>query len=421
MAVNKDVLRQIIIDRIDMVKKMEIIQREYSFEKSFPYVLTGIRRSGKSYVLYQIMHNLIKEGHSWDEFLYINFEDERLMNFEINDFQALLEVHGSLTHKQPILFLDEVQNIDGWEKFARRVADEKKQVYITGSNAAVLSNDIEAILGGRYLSRLIFPFTFSEFLNASGISWDDRSLYSSAGKSLLLNSFDEYLTYGGFPEVVNIFDKRDYLSSVYQKIYLGDVIARNNINNTKALEVLVKKIAESVGQSVSFSRLSNTINSVGVKVSKTSVISYIGNLKESYLIFDVENYSSKIVDRISNPKYYFVDTGLLNLFLFDAKSKLLENLVALRLIQKYKSENVYYYEDSNCEVDFYIPEQSLAIQVSYSIYDQNTRDREINAIIKFNKFQKTSRNVILTFEEEDHISIDDLEIEVIPLYKYLLK
>lgn len=388
---------------------------------AIPYVLAGIRRSGKSYMLYQIMNELVDRGHSWDEFLYVNFEDERLIGFNNKDFNSLLEVFYSIGNKEPILFLDEIQNIEGWEKFARRIADEKRLIFITGSNVSMLSKEMESSLGGRYLSKQIYPYSFKEFLKTKNHSWEERDLHSSKKQGQLLNLFREYMVFGGFPEVPNLINKRDYLSGVYNKIFLGDVIARNKISNTKALEILVKKLAESVRQPISYSRLTNIVKSVGVNVSKTTIIQYMEHLKDSYLVFNLENYSSKLVEKTSNPKYYFIDNGLVNLFLYDADPALLENLVASTLVRKYGIENVFFYEDKNSELDFYIPDQSLAIQVSYSIHDESTKQREISSLVQFSKYRKSKRNIILIYDKEEALIEEGVEIQVLPVYKWLLE
>lgn len=416
----ENTLKQIITDRIEMVKKLKINERDYNLEEDFPYVMTGIRRSGKSYMLYQIMNDLVDRGHSWDEFLYINFEDERLLGFGAEDFNDIFTAYYSIRSQEPILFLDEIQNVPGWEKFARRIADEKRLAYITGSNASLFSKEIEATLGGRYLSKQIYPYDFAEFLRAKDHRWEQGHLYSSREQGQLLQLFSEYLTFGGFPEIPKLIQKRDYLSSIYNKIFLGDVIARNKISNTKALEILVKKIAESVRQPQSYTRLTNIVNSVGIKVSKSTIIQYMDHLEDSYLIFKLENYSQKIVERTTNPKYYFIDSGLVNLFLMDVEPALLENLVATALIRQYGRDQVYFYQDPNSELDFYIPDESLAIQVSYSLAKTSTRTREIESIINFNKFEHTHRNIILTNNEEKEIIQNGIEIEVIPVYKWLL-
>lgn len=159
-------------------------------------------------------------GHSWDEMLYINFEDERLIGVTASDLNLLLEVHFELSQKRPILFLDEIQNIDGWDKFARRLADNKYKVYITGSNAKMLSQDIATTLGGRYITIHVYPYDFKEFLNANTVYLTEHSLSTTDSRAEIKRYFNDYFKSGGFPEGASLPAKRDYLTSVYQKIYL---------------------------------------------------------------------------------------------------------------------------------------------------------------------------------------------------------
>ena len=418
--IDKQLLQSILVDRLEVIQKLSFIPRETQIEDEMPSIVIGIRRCGKSYLLYQKMFEFIAKGRSWDEFLYMNFEDERLTGFEVTDFQTLLDAHYSLTDKDPILFLDEIQNIQGWEKFARRMADEKRLVFITGSNASMLSSEMEASLGGRYLTVPAFTYSFEEFLRSKEVTWTQRQLTSTKGKAELLNQFQEYLSMGGFPEITKIVNKRDYLSSIYQKIFLGDIIARYNISNVLALEVLMKKLAETVRHPISFSRLNNIVTSVGVNVGKSTTIQYIEYVKEAQLIFQIQNFASKLTDKITTPKYYYIDNGLLHLFLINAEPALLENLAAIQLIRMYGKNQVYYYQ-KNIEVDFYVPKENMLIQVCYSLSDIETRTREITALQKANQFLNAKRNIILTYDQSELIEIDGIKIEVIPMWQWLLK
>jgi len=419
MAIDKQTLTTVLVDRIEIIQRLPLIEREIVFEELLPTIITGVRRCGKSYLLYQKMNELVKKGHEWNEFIYINFEDERLISFDVNDFNLLLEAYYSISKKDPILFLDEIQNITGWQKFARRMADEKRIIFITGSNSKMLSNEMEMTLGGRYISAQIYPYAFKEYLKAKNFTWSVKTLFSTKRKTDIIQYFDDYLEYGGFPELANIVNKRDYLSSIYNKIFLGDIIMRHGVSNIIALEVMMKKIAETLRHPISFSRLSNIVTSVGISVGKSTIIQYLEYAKESQLIFSINNFASKLVDKVTTPKYYFVDTGLLNLFVLDAKSALLENLIAINLLKKYGRDDVYYYQD-NIEVDFYLPRNSLLIQSCYSLADIKTKDREINALIKLSKHVEVHEMMIITYDEETMINVDNLLIKVIPAWKWLL-
>jgi len=420
MAISKDVLKQVIFDQHEIIKEKEIVERNYRFESQGNYILTGLRRAGKTTTLYKLVKDLIEKGVSWQEIIYLNFEDERLAEFTLDDFNEILLVQAELSDKKGYFFFDEIQNIDGWQKFARRLADSDERVYITGSNAKMLSKDMERALGGRYFSLYISPYNFREYLLAHNIEVNDNSLYSSKNLAKIKRLFDQYLQYGGFPETLKYENKREYVSNIYQKILLSDIVARNNIRNENSLKVLIKKIADTVCQPLSYSKLHNIIETVGFKLSKDTVIEYVQHAKDAYLIFNIKNYYAKFAEKESNPKYYFRDNGLLNLFLQDKRSALLENLIAIYLSQK--EEELYYLQSSKTgiDIDFYLAEEKHAIQVTYSL-DENSKEREINNLIKLADSDPETKLTILTFDQEEVIEKGDHTIEVIPAYKFILK
>ena len=166
--VKSEILREVMLENREEVMRHEVIKRRISLDGFDRQVLVGARRAGKSYILYGKIQELIAAGYTWNEIVYINFEDERLAGMTVDDLNMILEVHSGLSEKRPMLFLDEIQNVDGWERFARRIADNKFTVFITGSNAKMLSTDVNAALGGRYMTREVFPMQFDEYLKANG-------------------------------------------------------------------------------------------------------------------------------------------------------------------------------------------------------------------------------------------------------------
>ena len=418
---NKNILKAVIADNQTEVPKYKIIPRNFTFEKFGNYVFAGIRRAGKSYLLYQRMQQLITQGIKWDEMLYINFEDERLTGMAAEHLNLLLEVHLEMFGKKPILFLDEIQNIPGWEKFARRMADTKHRVYITGSNAKMLSHDIQSILGGRYIPIDVYPYDFMEFLAANNISITENSLLSTEVKTKVLRKFNDYFYFGGFPEGAEISVKRDYLTSVYQKIFLGDIAARHAVENTFALRILFKKLAESIKQPLSYTRIAHIISSAGAKVGTNTIINYMEYAKDAWLINPIQNIAGKLVDKETNPKYYYTDNGILNLFLVDGNTSLLENLVAINLLRKYgRNDSVYFY-NKKIEVDFYVPDAGMAIQVCYDLDNSaGTFDREVKALLKITEILECCHLLIITRDTERMLEINGKKIEVIPVWKWLL-
>ncbi len=422
--ISKTTLKQILASNQKDIEQYQVVPRELPSDDFPRRVFIGVRRAGKSFMLYQKMQQMLAETHDWGNMLYLNFEDDRLAGFAAGDFELLLECHAEMYDQRPMLFLDEVQNIDGWERFARRMADAKYKVWITGSNAKMLSSEIMSTLGGRYLTTEVYPYGFEEYLNAKGFPFDEYSLLATESRAKILRQWNEYLLWGGLPESVGLTVKRDYLTSTFQRIYLGDIVSRNKVSNPNLLRLLLKKVAESVMQPVSYNRLSHVLSSVSGKITMPTVSKYIEYCESAWLLLRLRNISAAFAERETLCKYYFVDNGILNLFLLNGETALLENLVALTLFRKYghdlDNERVFFYNDK-VEVDFYVPEDKLAIQASYSITQaDSTFEREVEALKKLPKVLPCARRLILTYDEADTIADDFGTIEVVPLWKWLL-
>lgn len=421
MYMNRDVLKQIIIDQKEMYLGNPLISRDYDLEENVNYCFVGIRRTGKSYMMYQQIHNLMNDGISSSQIVYVNFEDERLLEIGVDDLNTILElgIEFSGSKGKPYLFLDEIQNVDGWEKFVRRVADMKYRINITGSNSKMLSKEIASTLGGRFMILNVFPYSFKEYLSANHIENVRLDQIGTKKRADIVSQYEQYVTYGAFPELVDIKNKRVFLNNIYQTVYLRDIITRNKITNDFAVRLILKKIAESVTKALSFNRLTNIVKSAGISIGKQTVINYVGHMLDSYLIFSLQNYAAKLVEKETSPKYYFMDTGLLGLMLLDCKTTQLENLVAVELIRRYGFENVYFFEN-NIEVDFYVPSENLAIQVSMQVLDDvDTLKRETRAFVKLNDFIPNTKCLLITNSEETTLKCDDIEIDMIPAWKWL--
>lgn len=422
---DKLLLKQILIDNQHEVERYQVHHRAIGMDDFPCYVLVGVRRAGKSFLLYQKMQQLLTEGHGWDEMLYLNFEDDRLADFTKTDFNLLLECHAEMSPKRPTLFLDEIQNVTGWEKFARRLADAKYHVYITGSNAKMLSQEIMTTLGGRYLTVEVYPFNLKEYFDFSGQSYDEKTLLGTESRAEMKRYYSEFFHWGGMPESIGLPVKRNYLSSTFQKIYLGDICSRNNISNPNLLRLMVKKVAESIKQPISYNRLAKILSTVGGKISVPTVSNYMQYCEDSWLLLRLHNIVSSFAEKETISKYYFVDNGLLNLFLLEGETSLLENLVAITLFRKYghdrDNERVFFY-NSNVEIDFYIPEEETAIQVSYRISAKDsTYERGVSALQKLPSVLSCRKRLIITYDEEQTITDDWGEIEVLPFWKWCLE
>jgi predicted AAA+ superfamily ATPase len=418
---NHNILKQVILEQIEIIQNADIVERNYVFEKNVNYILVGLRRAGKSTLLYKIARELVEGGCDWSQIIYINFEDDRLLGFSKDDFNDIVETAHEMTDAKEIYyFFDEIQIIDGWEHFVRRMADQKKQVYITGSNAKMLSSEMEKVLGGRYLSKMIMPFSLDETLDYKKIAHDEIAMLTTSKSAKIRRGCQEYLASGGFPEAQRLSNKREYIKSVYEKVLLGDIIEREKVNNKMALRLMVKKIAETVMHEVSFNTLAGNVKATGTKTSTDAMIDYSSYAENAYLLFRNRNYVSKFAEKESTPRFYFYDNGILSLFLVDKPSALLENAVAVYLRRRY-NEEVYYFKSTRTgvDIDFYLPEEKCAIQVAYSI--EAAEDREIKSLISFaEKTEGIQKLIIVTNEEERAIVKNGVTIEVLPAYKFLL-
>lgn len=424
--IEKQVVKQVIGERQEEILSIQVSKRPIEFDRSSNYVLIGPRRAGKSYMLYQYIQHLVTSGDvTIQQIVYINFEDERIAFISAYELGVILDAyHEMYPEKQPWLFLDEIQNVSGWEKFARRLADSKYHVMITGSNAKMLSTEIATTLGGRYIAREILPFSFCEYLTFCNISPATNWEYIPTQRQMVKTRLETYFRDGGFAETFDKTDKREWLNSLYQKIIMGDIVERNGIRNPRVFRLLARKLASSVMQPTSIARLQHIIISTGEKISLPVLKDYLDYMNEAYLTFDIPNMASHFSEQITAQKRYFIDNGILNLFLQNDYPKLLENIVAIQLHKMYSnndSEYRLFYYNKNIEIDFCIPEKLLAIQVSYNMDDIDTAEREIGALCKFMKQYPDYNGQIITYDQEKEIEIEGKNVPIIPLWKWLTK
>lgn len=413
----KDLIKILISEYQDFVSGINLTKRDIVFLPNQNYVLVGLRHAGKSYLMYQRIQDLIAQGHAVEEILYFNFEDDRIDSLALSDLELIKTCYEEMYDYRPLLFLDEIQNVNGWEKFARRLADQKYQVFITGSNAKMLSNEIATTLGGRYLIQDVYPYSLKEYLSVHGIDIDQKNALIRHRKTIIKYA-DEYFRKGGLPETAMMINIRPWMSSLFNKIFFGDIVARYGVRNDYALRVLVRKLAESVKQPISYSRMASVVSSAGKKLSTDASIDYIQYMIDSWLILPFENIYGKLQDKEMNRKYYYSDNGILSLFLVDPSTSLLENIVAIDLRRRYGLET-YFFNTPKTEVDFYVPEEKLAVQVSYSMDNPDTRKREIAGLTAITNFLEVEKLIVVTKDEEGIVEADNIRIEIVPFWKWL--
>ena len=412
-----ELFRTIISENQEYIGSIPLVERPLTLEEHGNYVFVGVRQAGKSYLLFQRMQQIMETGTDVEDIVYVNFDDERLKEMTAMDFDLILQAYHSMYEGTPVFFFDEIQNVDGWANFARRLANRKYQVYVTGSNAKMLSRDIETVLGGRYLDIKVFPYSFEEYLKANGVVLSKGWQYGRKANELQRH-FRTYFEWGGFPELVNFREKRIWLNSLYNRIFFNDLVVRHKIKNEDALRLCVRRLAESVMQPCSLNRLCNLVKSTGASCSPSTVMEYVRYLQESCLLVSLDNYASKFVEKETIKKHYFVDNGLMHLFVNNPDTLLLENLCAITLYKKYGSG--LYYFNKGIEVDFFVPEEGLGIQASYRMSDEATLEREMKALAALHSFKPLRQAIIITYEDEGTMEYNGLEIELKPVWKWVL-
>jgi len=378
-------------------------------------VISGLRRSGKSTLLNQIISGFYKKG-----VYYLNFEDERLVDFNVEDFNHLYEVFLELYGDKKVFFFDEVQNVPQWEVFVRRMQGKGHKFFITGSNASLLSKELGTKLTGRNVSVELFPFSFMEFLSFQGFQLSKHSLSLTSERAALKKHFAKYLKQGGMPEYLKYQDTT-LLKRVYEDILYRDIVARYGIKQVKPLRELGLYLLSNIGGTFSYNNLKKILG-LG---STNTIKSYADFLENSYLIFLVSKFSYSLKQQfVALKKIYCIDNGLAEGVAFQFsknKGKFLENLVFLDLRRKF--QEIYYYKTTNnLEVDFLIKSgrnNLKLVQVTDNLDNEKTRQRELSALIKAMDELKLKTALILTEDTEEKIRLKGKVIMVQPIYKWL--
>ena len=416
---NKEEIKKVIIGQREVERTFQYVEREsriqseISSQDPFIRIVTGVRRCGKSTLMEQVRINSAGNKYA------LNFNDNRLTGFGADDFEKLYEAFHELFEPQKTWYFDEIQNIKGWELFIRRLHNEGHKVFITGSNARMLSAELGTELTGRYLQSELFPFSFSEFLRFRNISLEKNFIYSPRKTVMLKKAFIEYISDGGFPEYLQT-KLPDYLQTLYENIIYRDIVARHQIRNTQTLLELAHFLISNISKETSYNALRANFglsNAITVK-------EYIGYMEDAYLLFSINKFDYSLKKQLANPKkIYCVDTGLANMVSFKFSENIgrkLENLVFLHLRRK---QSGIYYHKSSYECDFLIVNKGRvenAVQVCRSLDEPETRKREIRGLLEAIKEHRLSEGFIITEDQEEIIKADGTDIIVIPAWKFLL-
>jgi predicted AAA+ superfamily ATPase len=391
--------------------------------------LIGMRRVGKTYLCYQAMQNLLGQGIPKENILYLNFEDDRLFEFELSDCQTILDVfYAQRPEKKSehcYFFFDEIQNIAHWERFIRRLIDtENVSVYVTGSSAKLLSTEIATGLRGRALDREVFTFSFDEYLRSHEASININRIGSKT--RLLLNHHAEtYCRIGGFPEIQQMDKSRrqEILQSYVDAVVLRDVVERHRISNVEALKALVYHLLRNPSTKLSVNKFYLDLKSRGLRIAKDDLYAFLRHLTDAYLLYQVPLWTRSEKKRQVNPKkVYVIDNGILDAYSTNITADhgaFLENLVFLTL-RRQGLEVGYYETKRGREIDFVFQrnEETVLVQVAWRMDTEATRDREFRALEEAAPELNATRCIVVTLDEEGFH--ENPPVEIIPLWKFLL-
>lgn len=378
-------------------------------------VITGLRRVGKSTLLKQIAEKYLKNNY-----YFVNFEDERLINFQVKDFDLLHETLISLFGEKKAFLFDEIQNVPQWERFVRRLHDHGYKFIVTGSNASLLSQELGTRLTGRSIRVELFPFSFREFLSLKQVKLPNLEVLTTKQKGNLLKHTNDYLASGGIPDALK-YPELPIHKTLYDDVLFRDIATRYGIDNVKSLQELSFYLISNTSSLISFNKLKDLLKLGSVNTVK----SYVSYLENSWLFFVVNKYAYSVKEQqIAAKKLYCVDTGLawsVGFSFSENKGKLMENLVFLTLRRKYQT--VYYYKTAqDLEVDFFVPSEQMLVQVAQKFDLQETREREQKAlVIAKSELKKTLRLILVSEGEKQEMEHEGTKIQVVPLYEWLLK
>ena len=426
----KEILKTIIRE-FHTRKLPALIKRKLSLPFNSGKIITviGPRRAGKTYLLYQHILTLIEKGIEKERILYLNFEDERLDLFpQTLDFiiQAYRELYPELDLEKCYFFFDEVQNIEGWEKFVRRIYDTiSKNIFITGSNSKLLSQEIATSLRGRTIKYELFPLIFQEFLKFKNFDFNvDLDFYNPQKKAILINLFKEYLLFGGFPEIPFLEEelKIKTLQEYFEVMLYKDIVERYSIKDTLVLKYFLKRLAENAGKFLSIHKIYNELKSQGIRVSKDALYKYLEFAENAYFIKLIKkHYKSLVKSELAEKKVYLIDSGMLRSIRHlgeEGKGILLEMVIFKELLL-FSSEVVCFKEKKECD---FVVNQKMAIQVCYSIEDENTLKREIEGLKEACKYFNLKEGYIITFDQKEKLNVKgNLKVYIIPTYEFILK
>lgn len=429
----KDIIKSLIALRQNDIP-FNVIERDVSLPVNRKKIITvpGVRRCGKSTMMEIAINNLIKDGVPKRNILWIGFDDERLINMSSDELDEVIvsymEMFPDIPIKDVYMFFDEIQLIKGWEYFVLRVYKSYcKNIYVCGSNAAMLSSELGSALRGYPLEYEAYPLSFNEFCRFKGIATD---IYLEQDRARLKNAFDEYNRASAFPEIVLTPSRSEQLKLLhgyFDTMILRDLAEHYNITNTGVVRYFVKRIMANLTKPTSINAIYNDIKSQGLKVSKDDLYLWADYACNVFMFVRVPRYNRSIVkEHRSLDKFYCIDNGLRSAVLMPQSNdngKNLENTVFMELYRRRMPSNKISYYQEKTECDFVIQREDRVmqlIQVTWSMTDDETRKREIKGLLEASSATGCDNLLIITDDEENSLEVDGKKVNVVPAWKWLL-
>lgn len=431
----RETIRQIIVDFHDKTNYLvKNRQKDNIFIDNKILCIVGMRRTGKTFYAYQLINSFLQQSVPLNRIIYINFEDERLFSFGIKDFQLILDNYYEMfpdnKNKKCYFFFDEIQRIDAWEMFIRRLHDnENICITLTGSSSKLLSKEIATSLRGRSISTEIFPYSFQEILKHQNIIYKKNKPVSTNLKNKIVHCFSKYFQNGGFPEIQDLDKDQQILvlQNYIDVVIFRDIVERYKVSNIKALKYLIHHAVSSISGYFSINKFYKTLKSLGIATSKDKLYDYLTYLEDSYLIFSITIFSNSEKAKLINPqKIYFIDNGIIGALSKKITSDfgpLLENMLYIYLRQNFKFINYYLTRKGN-EVDFIVSsnnEDFSLYQACFNLESPDTKKREVNSLANAIEELGLKNGFIISQSDKDFIQINDITIIIKPIWELLIE
>lgn len=422
--VDKRIIEQVLAEQYEELVELQNVElctrkeeAEIDLDSNLAQVVIGVRRSGKSTLCYNVL-----KAHK-DKFAYVNFDDERFQDMQTSDLNTVLEVLYKVYGDFKYLFLDEIQNIDGWHLFVNRLLRQRMHIIVTGSNAKLLSGELATHLTGRNDQIELYPFSFVDWCYCKGVDLESKTTKAEAMRRA---AFDEYLKQGGFPELLNAKNKTRYIGNLVNNILKRDIEQRHKIKYVEAFEQLAHHLMNIAPATIIESELASV---VGIKSNHT-VNNYINFLKEAYLMLGIKKFSNKSRQRVRAEKIYPIDVALMDsrqdAFAGENVGWRLETIVYIELLRRNRPINrdVYYYKNDNgYEADFVVCRDNVVeeiYQVSYDISKEKTLKREMRGLLTASKETRCNNLYLITDFQRDEVIVEDKKVHIVPAYEWLI-